>query len=328
MFKLLFFTDSHYTGRNPASRKDNLFETSLRKTNDIIQIGIDNDVDVYMHGGDFFDTPDISDNIAGIVGELYRKFPKKVIVVPGNHDIRGNNINTLEQTKLGLLGRLGIVQILNYGQKVIFEKDGMTFQITGSPSHFGINRNKEMFILKEKETGIDVAIHVAHAMILRDSANFGDYVPVNEIQNETKADITLSGDFHLGFNTIHHQGKYFANPGAMVRKYSFLEEIERTPQVALVTVDDDKNISIRMIPLKTAQSGHDVLDRSRIMLQKEYQQKIVSFKQTIVSSWDMPFMDVLDAIQYMAKETQLEEDILQEILKRIDDAKQTLGIVG
>jgi DNA repair exonuclease SbcCD nuclease subunit len=304
-----------------------LFLTSIDKTREIIEIGIKNDVDAYLHGGDFFDSPDISDNIAGIVGEIYKEFPKKVIVIPGNHDIRNNNITSLEQTKLGLLGRLGIVKILNYGDKIIMEKDGQKLQITGSPSDFGINRNKQMFILKEKDSDIDVAVHMAHAMILRGDANFGDYVPINEIQNETKADITLSGDFHLGFETVEYQGKYFVNPGALVRKYSFMEEINRTPQVALITIYDNKQINVDLIPLATAKPGNEVLDRSKIILMREYEAKILEFKQSITTR-DSYSIDLLDIMHYLAKQEKLEEEILQEILKRIDESKRILGIVG
>lgn len=327
MFKLLFFTDSHYTARNPASRKDTLFETSIRKTREVIQIGIQHNVDAYLHGGDFFDSPDISDNVAGIIGELYKEFPKKVIVIPGNHDIRNNNLISLDQTKLGLLGRLGVVKILNYGEKITLEKDGQKLQITGSPSDFGINRNKQMFVLKEKDSDIDFAIHMAHAMILRGDANFGDYVPINEIQDETKADVTLSGDFHLGFETVEHQGKYFVNPGALVRKYSFMEEINRIPQVAIITLHDNKKIYVDLIPLTTAKPGNEVLDRSKIIRMREYEAKILEFKQSIVTR-DSYSTDLLDIVYYLAKQDKLDEDILQEILKRIGESKKILGIIG
>lgn len=328
MFKLLFFTDTHYTARNPASRKDTLFLTSIEKTEEIIKIGTQHKVDAYLHGGDFFDSPDISDNIAGIIGEVYKKFPKKVIVIAGNHDLRGNNISTLEQTKLGLLGRLGIVQILNYGDKIVLEKDGRKLQITGSPSDFGINQNKQMFILKEKDPDVDIAVHMAHAMILRGSASFGDYVPVNEIQDETKADITLSGDFHLGFDTVEHDGKFFVNPGAMVRKYNFLEEINRIPQVALITIDDNLKITIDLMPLACACPGDEVLDRSQIIQKQEYEAKILEFKQTLATRTSHYSTDILDVVHYLAKQEQLESEILREILKRIDEAKTVLGIIG
>lgn len=327
MFKLLFFTDTHYTARNPANRKDTLFLTALEKTKEIINIGIQHNVDAYLHGGDFFDSPDISDNVAGIVGEVYKEFPEKVIVIPGNHDIRNNNIISLDQTKLGLLGRLGIVKVLNYGERIILEKNGKKLQITGSPSDFGINRNKQMFILKEKDADIDIAVHMAHAMILRGDANFGDYVPINEIQNETKADVTLSGDFHLGFETVEYQGKHFVNPGAMIRKYSFLEEINRTPQVALITIDDNKKITVELIPLSVAKPGNEVLDRSKIILMREYETKILEFKQSITTR-DTYSFDLLDIVNYLAKQEKLDEEILFEILKRINESKRILEIVG
>lgn len=328
LFKLLFFTDSHYTAKNPVNRKDTLFVTSIEKTEEIIDIGIKHGVDVYLHGGDLFDSPDIADSVAGIIGELYQKFPQKVIVVPGNHDIRGNNIATLDQTKLGLLGRLGIVQILNYGDKIILEKGGVKLQITGSPADFGINRDKERIILKEKSSDVDIAVHVVHAMILRDDTYFGDYVPVDSIKKETKADITLSGDFHLGFDTVEYQGKFFVNPGAIVRKYNFIEEINRIPQVALITIDNNLRITVELIPLSTARPGYEVLDRSVIIQRQEYERKIIEFKQAITTRDNYYSTDLMDIIQYLAKQEALEPEILQEILKRIDESKRILGIVG
>lgn len=328
LFKLLFFTDSHYTAKNPVNRKDTLFVTSIEKTKEIIDIGIKHGVDVYLHGGDLFDSPDIADSVAGIIGELYQKFPRKVIVVPGNHDIRGNNIATLDQTKLGLLGRLGVVQILNYGDKIILEKGGVKLQITGSPADFGINRDKERIILKEKSSDVDIAVHVVHAMILRDDTYFGDYVPVDSIKKETKADITLSGDFHLGFDTVEYQGKFFVNPGAIVRKCNFIEEINRIPQVALITIDNNLRITVELIPLSTARPGHEVLDRSIIIQRQEYERKIIEFKQTITTRDNYYSTDLMDIIQYLAKQEALEPEILQEILKRIDESKRILGIVG
>lgn len=325
MFKFVAFTDTHYTARNPVSRKDTLFQTSIDKTREILNIGIEHNVDAYLHAGDFFDSPDISDNVAGIIGSIYREFPKPVIVIAGNHDIKGNNIDTLDQTKLGLLGRLGVVRLLNYGEKIFFEKNGLKIQITGSPSDFGINRNKEMFILKEKEA--DVAIHMAHAMILRDDANFGDYVPIREIQEETQADVTFSGDFHLGFETVQSNGKYFINPGAMVRKYNFVEEMQRTVQIALITINDDKSINIEMIPLKTAKPGEEVLDRLRIITQREYAQKLLDFKQCLETR-EILTTNLIDVIQFISKQDNVEEEVIQEILRRLDETKKKLGIIG
>ena len=279
---------------------------------------------MYLHGGDFFDKPDIADNVAGTIGELYREFPKKVVVIAGNHDIRGNNLSTLYQTKLGLLGRLGIVKLLSYGEKIIIEKDGLTVQVTGSPSDFGISRNKEMFILKEKEA--DVAVHVAHAMILRSDASFGDYVPLSDIQDETVADVTFSGDFHLGFEPLVHKGKYFINPGALVRKYNFLEEINRTPQVCILTVNDDRSIEYELIPLQCAEKGEDVLDRSTLVAKKQYEEKLLQFKEGLLNRESAFSMNLNDVIMFMAKQEYIEEEILMDIVKRIESAEKVLKI--
>ena len=95
--KFLFFTDTHYTFKAPSSRLEGneYLNMLLEKTEEVFHIGKENNVDFYIHGGDFFDSPDIGDSVAGAVGNLYKNIQEQIYVVTGNHDLIGNNINTI-----------------------------------------------------------------------------------------------------------------------------------------------------------------------------------------------------------------------------------------
>ncbi|QUH22062.1 metallophosphoesterase [Alkaliphilus sp. B6464] len=341
MFKILHFTDTHYTRQNPENRKDIMFDAAIKKTKEVAQIGKDHKVDFYLHTGDFFNSADISDAVAGEVGKVYKKaFDKKVIVLPGGHDLRHNNIMTIEQTKLGLFGKLGIVKILNFGERVFAEKEGFKLEITGVPSETLIDRKKDLAILREKEA--DFSIYMLHSMVLKENKQVGTYIPISEIQKETKANLTLIGHYHLGFETGEYFDsvmgftKYFINPGALVRKYNFIEEIKRTPQVALICIYDDKSVDIEYIPLKSALKGEEVLDRQKMMEQREYKEKLVKFTQGIVDfTRDKKDINLVTDIEEIFKtmcenEPNMDDGEKIEIekigLAFIEDAKQVLGL--
>lgn len=323
--KFLFFTDTHYTFKAPSSRLEGneYLNMLLEKTEEVFHIGKENNVDFYIHGGDFFDSPDIGDSVAGAVGNLYKNIQKPIYVVTGNHDLIGNNINTIFQTKLGLLAKVGIVNLINRYEPVYFEKFGKKLQLTASPSDFGIDSDFSAFVIDEKNA--DYAVHVVHAMLLKENAKFGAYMPLSSIQDSTMADVTLSGHFHLGFETVLHNGKYFANPGALVRKNALIEEITRKPKVILVEINcETDKISLTDIYLKTAKEGNLVIDRSKLETAKEQERKIMDFRMSLLNKDFAVSVDFDKLVQAIQKEEAIEDDVIKEVTKRLSEAKTGL----
>lgn len=322
-FKFIHFTDTHYTGKNPESRKDILLDTALNKTEEIIDVAIEEEADAVCHTGDFFDSPNIGDSVAGRVGSTYKRFPCPVLVIPGQHDLIGHNLSTLDQTKLGLLGKLGIVKILQYEEKYIIEKNGKTVQITGSPYDVGSEKNNDLFIVREKVA--DRAIHMAHALPVD---GIKKLTPKKQIQKETLADVTLSGDFHLGFEPCEFEGKVFINPGAAVRKYNLIEEVERMPYYTIITIDNDMNVSYELRPFKCAVPGNMALDREKVEIRQQYEEQLMKVKQGIMKSRDRQLFttDLEKIIRFIASTDVVEDEVISEALIRIDEAKRLLGI--
>lgn len=325
VLKFLFMTDTHHTAINPTNRLDDCFLTTLDKVKEIGDIVQEEHIDYVLHGGDFFNSPNISDNVASTVGKVYQNIKAPIIVISGNHDVVGNNASTISQTKLGLLGELGIVRLLNKYETISIEKGGVTVDITGSPSDFGINNDKEAFIVREKTANIN--IHMVHAMLLKEDAKFGTYMPLSEIQKITKANITLSGDFHLGFEPVEYEGKVFINPGALVRKYNFIEEIERKPQVVIITIYDDKTFDYELRKIKCAKSGSEVLDRSVLETKQLYEQKLEDFKKSIESNSSKSYtVNINEIIEMIAKQDSIEDKVIKVAIEKIDTVKKELKV--
>src|SRR5690606_16577114 len=106
-----FFTDVHLTNRIPASRVDNYPQTILAKVREVGEIARARGVDIIVNGGDVFHSPAVERGLSGELAEIIRSFPAPVYVVPGNHDLFGQNPDTLNQTMLGLLIRSGVFRL-------------------------------------------------------------------------------------------------------------------------------------------------------------------------------------------------------------------------
>lgn len=326
VFRVIGFTDPHHTMRNPVNRITNIFDDTMEKIDEIIEVSneLPNIPTTTIVPGDIFDSPDISDNVAGLVGEKYSNF-KDILAIAGNHDLRGNNLSTLPQTKLGLLDKLGIIRVIKPYEKIFRESKGVKIQFTGTSSDFGIESDIDNFIIKEKDA--DIAIHMIHGMLLSQKPNFGNYVPVKSIQQLTLADITISGHHHLGFDPIFEDGKLFVNPGSIIRKYNFIEEMTRTPQILVINIYSDKTFDYELRPLKCAKKGELVLDRSVIEAKQLYNSFLKEYSNNISNLKHEGYnVNLSKLIEDIANQDNLEDDVIKMALSTLELAKTNLKL--
>ena len=99
--------DLHARLLNPSSRKDNYYEAMINKLEFILQ-----NCGVVVQLGDFFDKPRTEDVVKNRVLGLFNQYKKPIYIVPGNHDIEKDQIDTLSSTSLGNLAYHNAVTIL------------------------------------------------------------------------------------------------------------------------------------------------------------------------------------------------------------------------
>lgn len=314
--KLLYFTDTHIRGTNPKNRKDSFIDAIENKLIEIINLVDEYNVDFILHGGDLFDRPDISISIVSRFAKILSRFKIPFYLISGNHDIYGHNPETINRTMLGLLDVLGVINITN-NKKIVLEKDNIKVQLSGQPYIYDIDDadNSSYYLLKEKNPDVDYSIHMVHGMLLDKPFIKGiPYTLIDDIKT-TMADITLSGHYHSGFKTVEINGKYFINPGSMVRITNSLREIQRKPKVILIHLNE--KINIETIYLSSALAGEDVLDRKEIENSLFKIERMLEFKQTINAAMDYEKMDINEVLMQVSNADGVDNEVIEEALKRI-----------
>lgn len=317
ILRLLYFTDTHIRGTSPKNRKDDFTHTLEKKLYEIAEIIKDKKVDFVLHGGDLFDRPDISVSIVGRFAKVFTHIEVPIYMISGNHDVYGHNPKTLNRTMMGLLNELGVINIIDEGEKVILEEDGLKVQVTGQPYVYNIDDpvNRKYYIVDDVLDDIDYSIHMVHGMLLdRPFIKGIPYTLVEDIK-DTLADITLSGHYHSGFKDIIMDGKYFINPGSIVRISNSIREMERRPQVVMIDLTD--NIHISHIYLQTAEKGDIVLDREEIEKNVYKRERIFEFKQTIDAALNFEKMDINDVLIEVSNAEGVDNEVKAEALRRI-----------
>lgn len=315
--KILYFTDTHIRGTTPKNRKDDYVETLEIKFLEVLKIIEDERIDFVIHGGDLFDRPDISVSVVSRFAEILNRIKIPIYMVSGNHDIYGHNPLTVNRTMVGLLDNLGIVNIIDNLGKIILEKGKIKVQLTGQPYIYNIDdpNNRKYYLVEDVDEGINFSIHLVHGMLLdRPFIKGIPFTLIDDIKT-TKANITLSGHYHSGFKKTVIDDKYFINPGSIVRITNSLREMERQPQVAII--DLDNTIDIRFLPLSTAKSGEEVLDRGEIEKNIFQRERLFEFKQTVDNALDFEKMDINDLLIEVSTSEGVSEDVKMEALRRI-----------
>lgn len=322
--KLLFFTDTHIKGTTPKNRKDNYYETLKRKFQEIGDISRELDVDYILHGGDWFDRPDISPSIVREFAIIVKGFGKEIYTVAGNHDIYGHNPNTIGRTMLGIFEGTGIVNLIKDDESVILKKDGISVQLTGKSYNYDIDGvNYESSYIVKKSDSVDYAINIVHGMLLKKPFYEGIQYTLLEDIKATEADITFAGHYHSGFGIIQMDGKYFVNPGSIVRVSNSLAEIERKPKVIYVELKEQ--IEIREIELKSALPGDEILDRDELERAKDRNLKLHQFYQGISKSMEYKKIDIASIIENIASDQDLSKEVKEEALRRIAIAQESFA---
>ena len=146
---------------------------------------------------------------------------------------------------------------------------------------------------------IDYIISIVHGFLTdRPFLKHVPHILVGEVL-DTDADITLSGHYHTGFPTQIHNGKYFSNPGSMVRITNSLAEINRKPKYIEINIDEN-GISLEDRYFKSAKSGEDVLDRKTLVESQFKEERLTIFSDSIHQNVDLEAMDLESMLNSIA----------------------------
>ncbi len=258
--RLVYLTDTHIQAGRPATRRDDFLAAVDIKLSEVVSLCHRLRVAAVIHGGDVFEKPVPEREAEEVFCRFLRALGLPLYCVAGNHDLFEQDIKSLADTVLGWMAQKGMVRLLNPGEKVYLESGGLVVQLSGQHFFGGMDRCRDKSCYTVTKEKCDLAVHVVHGMLL--PSPFSDQVPctlISEI-SATEADITLGAHAHLGYRT-EAGGKFFLNPGALVRVTGLKKELVRIPQILLL--DFTRSCSFYFIPLKHIRPGNEVMSFGR-----------------------------------------------------------------
>lgn len=322
MVKLLWVGDLHLRGTNPRNRKDDYAAAVKTKLWEVFKIASDNQVAAILEAGDTWDRPEVSTGVLLDFADVLAESPVPIYTTAGNHDIYGYNLSTYRRTSLALLERLvpNFHVINDPSEPVMFTTEPVQVSFTpysGRIDHDGYGYSPEG--LAAETTGL-FKIHVAHGMLLDHTPPFDRFTLVQEV--ETTADLVLTGHDHIGYGLFKRKdGKTFLNCGSLTRLSASVSEIERTIQVALISVENGQ-CDIQLIPLATAKPGIEVLDRSHIEAEQKRQYAMESFSTLVQSgTGEKVLVDIDSIVSAIADQENMAPEIVRLTLEKINEQR-------
>jgi exonuclease SbcD len=316
----LFRTDVHQSDNSPSSWKADYTEEIWSSLEQVGTLARKHGVNAVLDGGDYFHVKAPTKNSHYLVQRttvIHEGYPCPTLMATGNHDVRYNNMDTLERQPLGTLYASKVFQQL--GERV-FEDGNLRVRVVGVPYNPNLTLNELMGIQKKK--GDTHLIAVVHALAgLKPPPSVEDFwnEPVfsyESLISRNGPDVFMFGHWHKDQGVEVVGGKHFINQGALSRGALVRENLERIPKVALVEFD---GIEVRVETFKLEVApAEDVFDLEKKAVQERERQDINQFIQRLVSEGEV---DPDQTIEANIKALDFADDVRSEALRYLEMAE-------
>lgn len=275
--KLLYLTDTHITAKTPSSRLDDIQETIKMKFSELGVLIKKENIEAILHGGDMFHRPEVSNKFVGEIAEIIRDYGIPFYVLTGNHDLQGQNSESLPHTKLGLLKSTGVIEIIDRNNPKVFDDNGYKISVEGQEYYPNIDHNPSEDYKIYNQTA-DYKILMTHSMLLDRPFHEGTiYTLIKDVK--TDADLVLGGHYHPGFKEQQINDTWFYNPGSSLRVEASTHSINNKPKVLIMDISRD-NKNIKYYEYKSAKDGKEVFSKTNLE-KKMYNNTLENFNRKL-----------------------------------------------
>lgn len=302
--KLLYLQDFHLLFKVPTNRRDNYYLSMLLKLDEILSIAKQNNVVSILDGGDFFESPIVANTIVDDVLDRIESYKIEWHFLFGNHCMNSHHIENSKATSLAhMLRRSRYISYLNTMEDDNFFLQGYEYK------HDIESELKENGLFHDKKNKMTIAI--VHALITP------KLLPFSAMHLCYKQLKTNYNYILVAHN--HHSFKFKLNDttiwdiGCTGRRK--IDEKDITPSVLLI---DTETKELKTIPLSSAKKGEEVFDLEKVAKAKEFEGNIDNFISSL-SNVKLQSLDIRGKIESIAKETKVDKEIVDEIIKRIGE---------
>jgi predicted MPP superfamily phosphohydrolase len=330
---IIFVFDTHFKGINPESRIDDYPSSILDKIAEVVEVANNEDASCIVIGGDLNDIPRMADQQAGRLAQVLNQARCSKYVVPGSHDLYGYSMDSLYQTKLGLLIKSGVLNLLSRETGVEYvDIDGHKVALEGQEFTNEIDTRDPALDYWVKGNG-EVNILVTHSMLLDKpflpgiipQTLIADFPNTEAIQkahdgdtNYKMPDVVLAGHYHPGWPIQEKDGIIFGNSGSLARNSASPDSFTRTPSYAKGWFENGK-FKVEYFPLKSVKPADEVLDRTHLDDAKIRKDSIEEFKSIVGDNFNKT--DVIGIISDIVLKDGLPIEMKERLFKRVREAQ-------
>jgi DNA repair exonuclease SbcCD nuclease subunit len=315
--KLLFRTDVHVSDTSPASWKGDYPSEVWDCLEQIGRLAKHHKCKAVLDGGDYFHVKSATRNSHAMVRKtalIHQEYPCDTYSIEGNHDIVGNNLDTLERQPLGVLFATGVFHEM---RDITLEEEGVKVRVVGLP--YDPERSLDSFHIQKGDE--DWLVIVAHCLATENPAPGLDeffregVFRYSDLIVPGGADVFCFGHWHKdqGVRTI--QGKHFVNLGSVSRGSLRQENLNRTPKVALL--EFSKEAEVTPIELNVA-PPEDVYDLERKSREQREDQVIEQYVATLKAQIQM---DTSTSVESVVEGLNFESSVKKLALEYLERAR-------
>lgn len=226
MRKLILVGDVHARSTSPLRRKDDFQKTHRQKLAQVLALGNKYEAPLLLTG-DVFDAKSLT--LATLIDYLmiFASYKHGIYAAPGNHDLYGTSLASVERSPIGVLTAAGVVKLLGHIPTQIYDDVlvcGHSYMHDGKPAPVPGFHN----------------ILVTHEMILEDKLwrEQEDFTYVGDYLLKNRGwDLTLCGHYHYEF-ARRVGDAWIVNPGALVRVKASKGDMALKPGVGLYDIEE------------------------------------------------------------------------------------------
>lgn len=333
--KFIVIGDPHIRGTAPSSRNDDFSSNLIIKFIGIEKLIKKHKADGVIIPGDMYDYPRVDVTLAGRINNIIRSWNVPVYVIPGNHDLYGNNPKTLSKTMLGYAIQSGVVKLVTRDKFISLEDpDGTKIHIEGQSYHELIDNpsgdiNKD-FGIKNCDDPDTIKVLLIHAYLLDKErfpflSRFKSQDPDPEKQRPyctlfkdipKEADLIIAGHYHENLGVVKNKGQVLLNPGNITR----LSITKRDVYYGLVEIKNNQ-VTAKSLKFPYAKPADEIFDHTQHTLNKSSKQLLDDYKALLKSSNFKSSMSIHDILDEVIKEQNIDAIVSKKAKQILIDAE-------
>jgi len=314
----IYRTDTHVCDRSPASWKADYPTEIWSNLEQIGKFAREHEAAAVLDGGDYFHVKSASRNPHSIVvksAKVHRSYTCPTYAVIGNHDVKYNNLETIDEQPLGVLFSSGVFQPLT---EHVFQDGDLRVRVVGVP--YSPFRTVADIHKIKKKPGDTFLICVIHQLAAAEPPAkvedfFGEPVfKYADLISPDGPDLFGFGHWHKDQGIVDIGATQFVNLGAVSRGALIRENTQRTPKVAMIEATES-GLRVIQLPLSVA-PPEDVFDFDRKERQEREETNIEQFVTALQANAAFdPSVSIEDNLQSLNFAVEV-RDLAREYLER------------